>query len=131
MSANHLGHLSLDNWRELAANVKFDLDVLCSRLNISRRTLERYFNQKFSLSPAKWCHRQKMEKSVQFLKKGFVAKEICAELGFTSETNFSHQFHRYFGCPPQEYIRRQNAVLAMADSGVSKQRSSSKEHEKS
>jgi len=113
MSAIYLVNLSVEDWNELARTSKFDLDVLCFRLKISRRTLERHFLKSFSESPAAWTHRQRLETSVQLLKKGLVAKEICVELGFTTETNFSHQFHRHFGCAPREYLLGQSIVACL------------------
>jgi len=102
-------HLTLNDWNELVVAAQFNLDSLCARSNISRRTLERLFKQKFKQSPENWKNHLRLEKAADMLMKGFVAKEICAELDFTSVTNFNHQFRRHFGCPPVEYVRRQTA----------------------
>ena len=112
MSANHLGAFSENDWGELAKKAEFDLDALCLKLRISRRTLERHFHEHFSLAPGEWMHRWRLKAAVQLLERGMVAKEICDELHFTSETNFCHQFHRHFGCAPGEYLRRQHMMMA-------------------
>src|ERR1043166_2290286 len=113
MSANHLGALNEDDWGELAKKARFDLAALCVELRISRRTMERHFDERFSLTPAQWMHRWRLDKAVELLKKGMVNKEICTELHFTSETNFCHQFHRHFGSAPGEYLRSQQMLTAM------------------
>jgi transcriptional regulator GlxA family with amidase domain len=100
-------YLTLNDWNERAVAAQFNLDSLCVRSKISRRTLERLFRQKFQQSPSNWKNNLRLEKAADLLMKGFVAKEICVELDFTSVTNFGHQFRRRFGCSPVEYMRRQ------------------------
>ena len=113
MSANHLGAFNEDDWGKLVKEARFDLGALCRRLIISRRTLERHFQEQFSRTPGEWVHQLRLEAAVPLLMQGRVAKEVCQELHFTSETNFCHQFHRHFGCAPGEYVRRQHALMAM------------------
>lgn len=101
---------------KLAKTTGFDLNGICRQLKISRRTLERHFEQNLLETPAQWIQRLCLEEAAQLLRQGFVTKEICGQLGFTSESNFSHQFRRYFSCTPTEYVRHSVATSnGMAD----------------
>jgi AraC family transcriptional regulator, regulatory protein of adaptative response / methylphosphotriester-DNA alkyltransferase methyltransferase len=112
--AAHLPKLA--DLNKLAKTTGFDLNCICRQLKISRRTLERHFEQNLLETPAQWIQRLCLEEAAHLLRQGLVAKEICGRLGFTSESNFSHQFRRYFGSTPTEYLRHSIATSAgMAD----------------
>ena len=49
--------------------------------------------------------RQKLEKAKTLLLNGVTSKEICTELGFSSQTYFVTAFKRFYKMTPSEYIK--------------------------
>ena len=49
--------------------------------------------------------RQKLEKAKILLLKGVNEKEICNEVGFSSQTYFITVFKRFYKMTPSEYIK--------------------------
>lgn len=71
---------------------------------------ESYFSRRFKSTVGvgfnEYLTKVRMEKAIEFLKKGKKIKEVSREVGYIDYRNFSINFKKYTGFNPREYKRK-------------------------
>jgi AraC family transcriptional regulator len=88
----------IQNWPELAQQVKWSAAALAKKCGVSVRTLERYFFNHMGKGPKAWLSEQRQNQAIELLQKGCSVKETAACVGYKHATHFSREFKRYWGC---------------------------------
>jgi transcriptional regulator GlxA family with amidase domain len=88
------------NWQEMASEANWSVSKLAKKLNVSVRTLERYFLGELKQSPHAWLFEQRQRRGLELLRKSQAVKEVAASLGYAHGTQFSRDFRRYWGHSP-------------------------------
>jgi iron complex transport system substrate-binding protein len=83
----------------------FTVKILAVHSGLGVRTLERRFREQFRMTPKAWIIHERMGFAPSLLAQGLSNKEVAALLKYTFESNFSRDFKRHFGRPPQEFAR--------------------------
>jgi len=83
---------NIQNWPELAQQVRWSVSALAKQCSVSVRTLDRYFHAKFDKCPRTWLAEQREQSMIELLHKGYTVKEMAASLGYLHPTNFSRRF---------------------------------------
>jgi len=79
------------------------LDELAKEAAISRATFATYFKAVAGIPPLAYLTRWRMQLARRELSKGHVTvAEVACNLGYASESSFSHAFKRVLGCSPSE-----------------------------
>src|SRR5687767_8608627 len=93
------------DWRELAQRHRFQAELLARFLGVSRRTLHRFFQKHFALSPAVWLEREREQLARELVVAGELSiKEIADVLGYSSASVFCRAFRRINGMSPQAFL---------------------------
>ncbi len=93
---------NIQNWPELAREVKWSASALAKKCGVSLRTLERYFLEEKRKTPSTWLAEQRQLDAVEVLKKSACLKEVSSNLGYKHTHHFSRDFKAYWGyCPTQ------------------------------
>ncbi len=103
------------NWMELAAQTHWSAAALANRLNLSLRTLERFFREEMGKNPQAWLQEHRQQRAVELLRAGFSVKQTAAILEYRYATHLSRDFKRHWGHAPT----RGRAVLDPAAGPVS------------
>lgn len=78
-------------------------DTLATSLNLSRRQLERAFNDELGMSPNQFSRNLRLRYGLWLLKHTDRSiTDISAECGFADTAHFSRQFRAHFGAPPSQ-----------------------------
>jgi|ERR1017187_7197612 transcriptional regulator GlxA family with amidase domain len=96
----------ITNWPELAEEGRWNTGKLAKKCKVSLRTLERFFLKKFGKTPKRWILEQRQIRAAKRIEEGRWPKEVAADTGYNSHTQFSHEFKSYWGVAPGEYARR-------------------------
>jgi AraC-like DNA-binding protein len=108
----------IQDWPEMAKESCFNADALAKQLNLSRWQLQRYIKSLFGQSPQGWLNEQRLILAAKRLKGWNQAdpiKCLSSELGYKSESHFSHQFKQHYGLSPMAFLlrfRQQQATVA-------------------
>lgn len=79
------------------------MQELARQCNVSVRTLERFFDDVFRVSPRKWLNAERQNRAISLLKKGYIVKEVAATLGYKNQHHFSRAFKEHYGLPPSHH----------------------------
>jgi len=83
-----------------------DIDVVCKKFSISRRTFFRYWRRHFGSTPAAYIARKRLELSAHLiLNTNLNLYEIAEYCGFSSLSYFCLQFKKKYGVSANEYRR--------------------------
>lgn len=97
-------HARLKNTIENNIFSKLTLEELAFLSHMSLSTFKREFNKVYGMSPSKWIHEKRLEKSAQML---VVEKErpidVYATIGYESLSSFTQSFKHKFGITPKQY----------------------------
>ena len=89
-----------------------DVEKLAGMMNMSRVTLYRKIKAISNLSPLELINIIRLKKAAELLAAGdHKIYEIAAIVGYSSQSNFTRNFHKQFGKTPTEYalsIREKN-----------------------
>lgn len=72
---------------------------------ISADYLSQIFKKEIGENLSAYILRQKLEKAKTLLLKGMTSKEICIEVGFSSQAYFVTVFKRFYNMTPSEYMK--------------------------
>ena len=76
---------------------------LTAAVNLSRRQLERLFQQYLKTSPAKYYLGLRLSRAHQLIRQSNAPMvNIAIACGFNSNTHFSHSFKAHYGIPPSQ-----------------------------
>jgi AraC family carnitine catabolism transcriptional activator len=93
-----IGEIDADESGELS------IECLLERHPISRRQLERLFNQYCGISPTRYLKSVRLEWARKLLEQTNMSIiDVSVAVGFSSAANFSNSFLRKFGCRPKNY----------------------------
>jgi AraC-like DNA-binding protein len=81
----------------LARKAHYKARLLAIQLHVSLRTLERLFKAALGVSPQAWLKKQRQVEQRRLAQRGFLAKEIAAEVGYRHTSSFCRQFKREHG----------------------------------
>lgn len=76
-----------------------EMAFLC---NMSVSTFKRHFQSIYQTSPGRYINGLRMQRAQQLLMMNRRASEIFEELGYESQSSFSHEFKKHFGYPPSK-----------------------------
>ena|SRR5437867_13038509 len=86
----------IEDWEELAERALYDPANLAALCSISLRQLERHFRDHFTKTPRKWLREIQCRRARELIKKGYLTRVAAADLHFSSEAEFCHQFRKVF-----------------------------------
>lgn len=91
----------------LDTNGNISIDQLARKVNMSKRNLQRSFNEQIGVSPKSFSGIVRFRKVLQLIERAasFTWKEIAQTLEYTDYAHFSHEFKKFTGKTPNEYIR--------------------------
>jgi two-component system cell cycle response regulator len=98
----------LQNLHELImqniSNVALDVDLLASKMNLSRASLYRKISAVTNLTPLELINITRLKRAAELLAGGeHRIYEICDMTGFNSQSNFGRSFLKQFGLTPSAY----------------------------
>jgi AraC-like DNA-binding protein len=89
--------------------VELDVEQLARYMNMSRVTLYRKITAISDHTPLELIHLTRLKKAAELLAAGdYKMYEIAAMTGFSSQSNFTRNFHKQFGVAPTDYALRKN-----------------------
>jgi AraC-like DNA-binding protein len=102
----------IENWIELAMQAGWSARTLARRLNVSLRTLERYFLKTHGKPLRAWLICARLRYGIRLLTQGRSVKETAFYLGYSCPANFTRAFKRYMGISPARFVIRQTQEYA-------------------
>lgn len=83
------------------------ISELAKQVGYSESYLSRKFRREMNMTLIKYIQNEKMEKAKELLyTSNTTVQDISAMLGFTSQSYFGEQFHKYTGVTPGQYRMR-------------------------
>ena len=92
-------------------NPVFDVDMLASSVNTSRRTLYRKLATLTGLKPNEFIRDYRLKRAKQFLAQGHAVSETAYCVGFESPSYFGKCFKEAYQITPSEYLQKQMAQM--------------------
>ena len=87
-------------------NADLDVELLARILNMSRATLYRKIKAISDLAPVEFINMIRLKKAAILLAEGDrKIYEVASMTGFSSQSNFTRNFHRQFQRTPSDYLR--------------------------
>lgn len=84
------------------------VDEVAHAVGLSERSLQRLVEQRIGLSPKWLLQRRRLHDAVEALKAGGTGLAgMAADLGYTDQAHFTHDFRTVTGMTPGEYLRDQ------------------------
>ncbi|NGN96536.1 AraC family transcriptional regulator [Grimontia sp. S25] len=78
------------------------IEEIASVAGMSASTLHEHFKQVTTVSPMQYVKSLRLHKARSLLSSGYQVAEVCYEVGYSSPSQFSREFKRYFGFTPSE-----------------------------
>jgi AraC-like DNA-binding protein len=69
--------------------------------------MERFFDNKYGLTPGRWLRQLRCDFAVQLISKGWANKAVALELGFGNAAHLCHEFKSIYGLAPQHFAPSQ------------------------
>jgi AraC-like DNA-binding protein len=70
----------------------------------SERTLARLFERELGMSFGQWRQQVRLAHAAPLIARGMPLARVAEELGYTSQSAFSHMFRKTFGCSPSAFF---------------------------
>lgn len=87
-------------WACLAQQCRYRREALAKMLQVSQRTLDRYFKKHLGTGPSAWLRELQLNDAYQQIVAGKSLKEAAYEVGFKQASHFSRRFKGRFGIQP-------------------------------
>lgn len=84
---------------------KIKVSDIAKFCGISADYLSQIFKKEIGENLSSYIVRQKLEKAKSLLLNGISSKEICLEIGFSSQAYFVTLFKRYYNMTPSDYVK--------------------------
>lgn len=84
---------------------KISVSSVAEHCGISADYLSQVFKKEIGENLSTYILRQKLEKAKLLLLNGIGEKEICNEVGFSSQAYFITAFKRFYSMTPSEYVK--------------------------
>ncbi|MGY3051987.1 ligand-binding sensor domain-containing protein/signal transduction histidine kinase/DNA-binding response OmpR family regulator [Pedobacter sp. UYEF25] len=89
------------------SNEHLDVELLAEELNMSRPTLYRKIKSISDLTPSELINVTRLKRAAELLASGsYKIYEIADLVGYSSQSRFSRNFNKQFGCSPTEYAQK-------------------------
>jgi ligand-binding sensor domain-containing protein/DNA-binding response OmpR family regulator/two-component sensor histidine kinase len=89
------------------SNPDFNVEMLSSKIGLSRVQLHRKVKELTSLSAGEFIRNIRLKQAAILLKdKKMNISQIAYTIGFTNQTHFSTAFKKFYGISPTEYIQQ-------------------------
>jgi len=83
---------------------EISIDDLCSRANMSKPNLFRYFKNEFGLTPVEYINHRRICKAKEILRNPLkTVTDACYEVGYNSVSYFTKVFKKLTGFTPKQY----------------------------
>jgi len=99
VSAKRL-HTENGDWIVLAQKCRYQRESLAELLQVSSRTLDRYFKKHLSTTVGTWLRELQLTGAYQQIKAGSSLKEAAFAAGFKQASHFTRTFKSRFGILP-------------------------------
>lgn len=87
------------------ADSDLDVDMLSSKMNMSRPTLYRKIKGISDMTPNELINLSRLKKAAELLaEKNYKINEVADMVGYSVPTNFSRDFQKQFGVSPSGYV---------------------------
>jgi len=84
----------------------FDIEALCSGLNMSRSQIFRKFKSLIDMSPSDYIRIMRLRKGAELLlSQDLNVNEVSYQVGFSSPSHFISSFKKFYKKTPKEYIQ--------------------------
>lgn len=84
---------------------KISVSAVAKYCGISADYLSQIFKREIGENLSSYIARQKLEKAKSLLLSGVSSKEICIDVGFSSQAYFITLFKRYYNMTPSDYVK--------------------------
>jgi AraC-like DNA-binding protein len=74
------------------------------QVGASERTLARLFERELEMSFSQWRQQVRLAHAAPLIARGMPLARVAEELGYTSQSAFSHMFRKTFGCSPSAFF---------------------------
>ncbi len=74
------------------------------QVGASERTLARLFERELGMSFTEWRQQVRLAHAAPLIARGMPLSRVAEELGYTSQSAFSHMFRKTFGCSPSAFF---------------------------
>ena len=91
-------------WEGLAAQAQYRAGDLAGLLDVSLRTLQRYFRAKYNCTVSDWLRELRLESARQRLPFSGSVKEVAFDLGYKQPSHFTRDFKQRYGVAPRTFI---------------------------
>ncbi|HTG44453.1 MAG TPA: helix-turn-helix domain-containing protein [Verrucomicrobiae bacterium] len=88
------------NWEALANVAGYRPRELARAANVSLRTLQRHFADRYDTTVRDWLRSVRLKEAYQRISAGDSVKEVAYDLGYKQISHFSRDFKNEFGVPP-------------------------------
>lgn len=95
--------IGLKNYIDNNFNEQLNLTLFSQIRFVSKYHLLRLFKRYYGQTPNQYLIDKRIEKSKEYIKKGFSISDTCYEVGFESLSSFSSLFKRKTGYSPSKY----------------------------
>jgi methylphosphotriester-DNA--protein-cysteine methyltransferase len=103
-------HLDKVDWKTLAITCRGNVELMADTVLFSRKTIERYFHEKWGMSPAR-CAKQFVLQQAKFLiEQGYSNKAVVGDLKLCSESWLCREFKKVYGATPQFFAPHGEAL---------------------
>jgi transcriptional regulator GlxA family with amidase domain len=93
----------VQNWPELARQVKWSVKALATKCGVSVRTLRRHFLKQMGQSTKAWLAAERQRQAVELLHNGSSVKETATSMGYNQPANFTRKYKNHWGvCPSMQ-----------------------------
>lgn len=103
-------------WLRLNYKNDFPIDELAARAHMSPSTFRLHFRGLTGMSPLQYQKQLRLQEARQLMiNEALDAGTTAARVGYESASQFSRDYSRLFGEPPQRDIRRMRSPVAVTD----------------
>lgn len=90
------------------AHGQLPVPALAKKLAVSQRHLEQLYQSQVGMSPKQFVLLQRVELARLALKQlnGQTTADVAAELGYSDQSHFIHEFSEVVGVTPYVYLKR-------------------------
>ncbi|RPI65604.1 MAG: AraC family transcriptional regulator, partial [Ignavibacteriales bacterium] len=92
------------------SNEEFDTELLAKEIFVSRRQLHRKIQAVTGQAPGEFIRIYKLKRAAQMLTENkYNVTQIAFEVGFSSPSQFTRAFNKFFGVLPSEFKEKRSS----------------------
>ncbi len=97
---------SIEDWTEKARKAHYSTEELGRLCDVSCSQLRRFFLSAFLRTPQEWLNDVRLWEAMASLADGKSVKCTASDLSFGSVPHLCHEFKRYHGCTPSQFVSK-------------------------